>query len=390
MLDFTSLIMLAVIMLGAITGDAAIYGDTLHVRITVPPAVVNAGFTEASAESVFTAEASRIVRGYSVIPAPTLRVSSSPTLISALAGPLDLDKLAIAVQDQFGVDHLVVYGAILAMPASGKTPDNNAVRLLIPATQLDLVMVVLQPKLPPVQIVLEEPDGDAVQLVKRAAAWSMEQVSPYRVVLAHFLDGMNGDPDGALLARHAADRFLARPFDPVRASERAMTHNVLALLALRDNNIPDAAGQLALAASIPGIDPQAAAELAINRSFVALTEKRPDEAAALLDASRKTASHLDLPDFPNHLDIQEALIAWAKGDPASAESKLRHVLAVEPESETAHHYMAMMLRAQGDVSGAAAQDKAALISHRFERRDQGLAVLLFWTDPINGGVTLRR
>jgi hypothetical protein len=30
-----------------------------------------------------------------------------------------------------------------------------------------------------------------------------------------------------------------------------------------------------------------------------------------------------------------------------------------------------------------------LAPHRFENQPQGLAVLLFWTDPVNGGVTRR-
>src|SRR5581483_4677283 len=111
------------------------------------------------------------------------------------------------------------------------------VRPLTAGPKLDFVVVVVQPRQVPVQIVLEQPDGDATTLVRRGADWAMEQVSPYRVVLAHFLAGAQGDTAALKEAKASAERFLARPWDPARGSERAMTHNVLALLALLDNDI---------------------------------------------------------------------------------------------------------------------------------------------------------
>ncbi len=389
MIDLPSLFVLAGILFGLVAGDAALYGDTLRVQIAVPQTVSNAGFNDASAEAVFMAEAARVVRGASIIPSPALRVNANPTVIAALAKPLSLDAVVAAMQNQLGIDHLMVSGALLAETTSNKTTPTDAVRPLTAGTKLDLVLVVVQPHQIPVQTVLEQPDGDATTLIKRGADWAMEQVSPYRVVLAHFLAGVQGDAASLKLATEAAGRFLSRPWDPARGSERAMTHNVLALLALLDNNIAHADAELALAETIPGVLPQARAELALNRSFVAVTQKRPADAAALLTASRQQASQLDLPGFAAHLDVQEALIAWSSGNMAAAEAKLRQVIAATPNSETAHHYLALALRAKGDAQGAAAEEKAVLVSHRFEDDAQGLAVVLFWTDPANGGITRR-
>jgi len=389
MIDFTSLFIIAGLLFGLLAGDAAIYGDTLTVRIAVADNIGKAGFTEATAEQVFTAEAARILRGESIIPAPALRVSSNPTVIAALAKPLNLDSVVAALQGQLGIDHLAVGGAIVAEPGGEKPVADKAQYPLTLGTRLDMVIIVVQPSQAPVQTVFVEDDGDPVTLVKRAAAWAMEQVSPYRVVLAHALDGVQGDPKGWTAARNAAQRFLAKPWDPNRASELAMTHNILALMAMNDGDIKAAEAQLDSTEPIPGVLPQVRSEIVFNQAFVAVAANRPGEAAALLRKARDASLTLDLPHFADNLDVLEGVVDWANGDAAGAEVMFRDAAATAPHNEAAHHYLAMLLAARGDAQGAAAEQRAAGIAQQFESRLQGLAVTLFWTDPVKGGVTSR-
>jgi Tfp pilus assembly protein PilF len=89
------------------------------------------------------------------------------------------------------------------------------------------------------------------------------------------------------------------------------------------------------------------------------------------------------------MNLQEGLIAWSIGNLATTEDKFRQVIATEPNSEAAHHYLALLLRAAGDTQGAAAEEKAERISRRFDTKAQDLAVVLFWVDPVKGGVTRR-
>jgi hypothetical protein len=273
--DFTSLFIIAGIVFGLLAGDAAIYGDTLRVQIDVAESLAKAGFTEAAAESIFMAEAARIVRGESIIPVPSLRVNSSPSVITALAKPLSLDTVVAAMQNQLGIDHLQVSCAVLEETETSKAASLNAVRPLTPGTKLDMVVVVVQPRQTPAQTVLEQPDGDATALVKRGAGWAMEKVSPFRVVLAHFLAGIAGDQEELRLAAGSADRFLHKPWERSRSSERALTRNVVSPLALLDNKTADAEEQLAVAEVIPDVLPQARAEIALNHSFLAIMQKRP-------------------------------------------------------------------------------------------------------------------
>lgn len=390
MIDFSSLFILAGIMFGLIAGDAALYADTLRVQLDVPQNVSNAGFTGATAESMFLSEAARIVRGESIIPVPSLRVSTGNSIITALAKPLNLDGVVTAIQEQFGINHLMVTGAILAESATSTSPKPDPVRPLTSGVKLDMALVVHQPNQIPVQTVLEQPDGDVVALVNRSAGWAMEQVSPYRVVLTHFIAGVNGSPIGVQEARNSAKRFLSKPFDPTRATERAMTHNVLALADLIDNKVAAADAQLEQTLAIPGVMPQARALLTINHAFIAIAQRRLDHAATVVADKDMTLGGPQLPQFDHNLAVLKALIAWGRGDVAAAEAQLRAAVTQEANSEIGHHYLAQLLRAKGDLQGAAAEEQAALIARRFERKTQALAMVLFWTDPINGGITLRQ
>ena len=79
--DITTIALFAGMLVSLIAGEAALYGDTLTLHINVAPKIVESGFDAATAEQIFIAESARIVRGESIIPAPTLRVSSRPTVI---------------------------------------------------------------------------------------------------------------------------------------------------------------------------------------------------------------------------------------------------------------------------------------------------------------------
>jgi len=240
MFDITQLFIITSLVLGLLVGNAALNGDALRVQIAIPSDVSSAGFTEATAEEIFTAEAARIIRAPSIIPVPTLQVNSTPSIATALAKPLNLDGVAAALQSQFGINHLMVAGAVLAETDIDKVPAASAVRPLTPGVKLDLVLVVTQQHETPAQIVLEQQDGDATTLLRRGASWAMEQVSPYHVILTDALDGVHGDADGFARAQTAAQRMLAKPWDPEKASEIALVHNLLALIAMHTGDLAEA------------------------------------------------------------------------------------------------------------------------------------------------------
>jgi hypothetical protein len=368
--DFTSLILLAGMAISLIAGEAALYGDTLTLHINVSPKVVQVGFDGPTAEQIFVAESARIVRGESIIPTPTLRVSSRPTVLSALAQPLQLNTVVGALQDQFGYDRLVVNAAVV----SGT---DKALRMLI---------VVEQPRETPEQIQLTQEDGDAATLVRRGADVTMSRVSPYRVAQASYIRGLGNDAAALNDAKDTAQRYLARPWDPARASERAMLYNLLALVALLDNQIPEAETQLSLTDPIPGVLADARGVIALNRAFLAVAAKRPTDALAFFKAGEKLAAGITLPDFGARITLLGGLVAWSGGDTVQAEKSFRAAIADLPGDEAPHAYLALLLAAKGDEAGAAAERNAAAAAHPFHAEIPVFAQSIFWVDPVNGGI----
>ena len=88
-----------------------------------------------------------------------------------------------------------------------------------------------------------------------------------------------------------------------------MLHNLMAMLALLDDQIGDAENQLALADPIPGVLPEARAVVALNRAFLAVATKRPTEALTFFQAGEKLAASISLPNFSARITTLNGLVA---------------------------------------------------------------------------------
>ncbi len=388
--ELTTLAILVGLFLSAVAGEAVIYRDTLSLQINVPAALQEKGFNEPVAEEVFSSEAARIIRGDSVIPAPTMRIHSQPNLLSAIVQPLSLDTAVAALQTQFGVDRLAVVAAI--MPGRGK-PDRDEGPTPKPAGNdaqpLQIVLVVSQPQADPVQARLAQEDGDPVTLVRHAAQWTMERVAPYHVALSHFLSGTEGSADGFTRTRQTVARALARPWKSEEASQRALLYNILGLVDLAENDMAGAHAAYRAAGEIPGVRPAVQVEVALNQAVLALAGKQPALAAAFLKQAKETVTVAELPGFAINRLLVEGLVAWGSGDLAAAEAHFRSVAAQAPLNEAGHRYLGQVLAARGERDGTARALDTALAVHSADPPRQALAVVLFWVDPVDGGLTRR-
>jgi len=378
-IDLLTVVLLAGMAVSFIAGEAALYGDTLTLHINVATSAVQAGFDGAIAEQTFISESARIVQGKSIIPSPTLRVSSRPTIMSALATPLKLDTVVGALQDQFGYDRVVVNAAVLAGTGGS----------------LRMLMVVEQPNQTPEQIQVTQADGDAVALVRRGADATMARISPYRVAEADYIRGLDHDPDALKEAKQTATLYLGRPWEPARASERAMLYNLLAMMSLLDGQVPAAEDELKSVDPIPGVLPEVRGIVALNRAFVAVAERRPADALAFLQAGQKLtatagqtlAASISLPNFGARITLLAGLVAWSGGDVAQAEKLFRAAIVTQPGAEGPHTYLAQLLAANGDLAGAETERNAAAATHPFDLEIPVFAQSIVWVDPVKGGVT---
>jgi hypothetical protein len=374
MLTLNGLFLVAGLVFSAVIGNAALYGDTLRVQISVPAKLVQEGFTEAAAEQQFAAEVGRLAYTVSVGSTPKVQMNYRPTVLAALAKPLNLDGVVVALQGQFGIDVVSIDGAILADATGSK---------------LDLLMVVGIPNQKPVKITVSQPDGNAQALIERAAAQALEQIVPFRLALTDLNDGLKGDAAKLTQAKDIATRTAAEPWLIGGPSERVMLRDVLAILALIDGDSAEANDQFRRADALPGAVPVAYAIIALNRAFVAVAEKRPADARAALETVPETAADAPLPRWPPKFDTLRAVVAWSNGDMVTAERLLRSAAAALPEDEAPHAYLAQLLALRGDAAGAEQQRQLAQRNHRPDLDFSPLVQSSFLVDPVNCGLKRR-
>jgi len=374
MLDLTSLVLVAGLFIGLVVGDAALFGDTLQVQITVPAKVAQTGFTEAAAEQVFAAEVTRIGQVVSPFPAPSAHMSSRPSVLAAIGKPLNLDGLVVALQDQAGIDAISVSGAVVADATSSR---------------LDLFIVISPPRESPTRLHLAQQDGDPNALVERAVNQVLARIIPFRYALADLTHGLTADAKLLARAKQTATQAVADPWMPQRATEQVLLHDLLAILALLDGNTTEAKAQFTAADTVPQALPLAHGLIAINRAFLAMAEKRPAEARADFEAGAVGLARVPLPDWAARLDTLHALVDWSGGNVRRAEQLLRHAATAAPQDETPHVYLARLLAAKGDATGAEEQRKEATKLHRPDIEFAAMAPSLFWVDPVNGGMQRR-
>jgi hypothetical protein len=160
-------------------------------------------------------------------------------------------------------------------------------------------------------------------------------------------------------------------------------------VALLDGDDAEVQAQFRLTDPIPNASPMAHGLVALNRCFVDLAARRPTEAEQHYQAGEMLTADMHLRGWDHRVRTLGALVAWSRGDVAQAEAMLRQVIADAPEGETAHAYLAQLLDAKGDASGAAIERAAAAANRRFEADFPAFPQSLFWVDPVHGGLRRR-
>ena len=335
--DLTTLLTVAGLFLSVVVGNAAVFGDSLFASIAVPKALETTGFDRPTAERVFAAEVAWYTRLPSILPTPNVTTSSAPSIAMALARPIQLQDLVFAVQTQLRNDVVSVSGAILS--------DGHD-------KGLSMLVVVSNPPDAPTSLELQQPDGDARALVRRAARETMIIIAPYRVALSDLAGVLTGQKDAIATARETATRGLSQPWDATvqGATEIVLLHNLLAVLAIERRDSAVARRHFELALTTPAASMSSYALVWMNKAFLALTERKAAEAAhAFNKGSDLFSSHLRQT-LHGRLQVLEALIAWQHGDEARAEALFVEALTRDTSEIEPHFYLSKMLAARGDAT----------------------------------------
>jgi hypothetical protein len=281
------------------------------------------------------------------------------------------------VQIQLGADLTTVSGSVMV---DDKGP------------QLAMVMVVVVPQEAPVQVRLTQDDGDATALIRHAANLALERVAPYRVALTQFARGLEGDKAALAEAKGTASRAVKQHWVAVanRASERVMLFNLLGLLAAADADAAGAEAQFRFSDYVPEAAQAAHGTVSLNRAFLAIAAKQPEQATKWLSTGLKETTDVKLPGWQEWILVLSGLTAWSRGELEHAEKLLREATADAVDDDVPYFYLAQLLAAKGDAAGAAEARISAASRHQFSVRIPSLALADFWVDPVNGGLQRRR
>lgn len=372
-MDISTLVVIAGLLFGAIIGDAVVFGRTVRVDFTLPKSVEAQGMTQDAAENVFISEMARLADIPFILPFPTVAQSSRDSLLSIVAKPLKIDPVVELLQDKFGADRVNIKMLMFAGDGDG---------------MLDLHALVTVTNGTAGRFSVKGPAKNPHALIEAMAREIATGILPYRVALSMYNEGLHGAPARIADAKKLAQSTLSEGFDKSRAQQRALLFNVLALIAMQENDAAGAEERLAAGMQVPLVPAMARSILAINQAFLALGRK--DIAAARAHYNRaaalKTAPYLDY--YDHHLMMVDGLILWGEGNLDAAEERFQYVEQFVL-GDTALTYRARILEFRGKTDEAKALAGRAAFLKTIRNQHPDLIGSVFWVDPIKGGFQRR-
>ena len=365
-MDPASLALAAAMVFGLLTADAAVSANSVAVSVSVPPAIVQTGFTAEVAERVFTSEFERMSRARSLLRAPSVRSAREPTIVGVIANALKLDNFTGALQDLLGLDHPRVNVAIVV-------PAPNRTRLLVNSVSARSGAFTVQ----------VESDAGPEALLRIGAMQTMDQFEPYRSALFHFEQALLSSTHDFTRVKAVAQRELARPSTTATLQENSYLQNLLGIVALMEDDRATAERFFRETFRLnTGFNVGR-----LNLGFALIELDRYREALDLLTplVSVSLIPEIALPG--RTAPLQEALHStigvarWGLGDLDGAEASFRTAVRAFPESEAAHVYWARLMRERGRVAEAVALEEIARTNALTFDNYPEVANLFFWMNP---------
>ena len=373
-MDIGTLLVLAGMFLGAVVGDAVLFGKTMRVDFSLPQTVTSQGITQETAEQLFIAELSRLSDIAFILPFPTVAQANKDSLLAVVAKPLKIDPVVEVIQSKFGSDVVSMKFAMMKGPGD---------------SEHTLIGVVTTPNGSTTRYSRTGSDRRPDELVEQMARHIASENLPYRVAMADYVAGVQGDPKGFEQARELANKALGNGFDKSTATQRAMLYNTLGLLEVHAGNLAAADALWAKGMAVPMAKGTAYSILAVNRAFVSLAQRDAKQARAHYNIALANLQLPYLGYFDHHLGIVDSLITWGEGDRVTADAGLVRT-GYNLVADTALTYRSEIAAEQGrPVDAKEFAEKAAFLK-TLKHIHPDLVGSVFWVNPTKGGLTLRQ
>ncbi|MGE0225830.1 MAG: hypothetical protein AB7F35_28255 [Acetobacteraceae bacterium] len=373
-MDIGTILLLASLLMGAVIGDAALFGKTMRVHFTLPASVTSQGMTQEAAEQIFISEFARLADIAYILPFPTIAQANKDSLLSVVAKPLKIDPVVEVVQGKFGSDMVSMKFAMVNGPGSG---------------EITLLSMVTNANGQPLRFSISGPEREPDRLVEAMARRIASETLPYRVALSDYEQGVRGDPTGFERAKALCEKALAHGFDRSTATQRVMLYNTLGLIAVHHNDLAAAERLWTTGMQVPYANGTAYAIIAANRAFLAIARRDPVQARAMHDTAMSLRTLPYLAYFDHHLEMLDSLITWAEGDLTAADDGLAMV-GQRLVADTALTYRAHLAAVRGRTEEAQVMAERAVFLKTLKHIHPDLAGSVFWVNPAEGGIELRQ
>jgi tetratricopeptide (TPR) repeat protein len=367
-MDPTTIIIAVLLGIGLLGADAVIHTGSVEIEATIAPKIETVSIDERSLTDEFQDQFDAITSTRSVVRPPEIRARGDAGLGLALAQAVGAEKVAYALQRQFGYKPdtirftlFVQDGALRGLIHGHSHVIGNINRVMVPNS-----------------------DEALIAFVQRCALWAASELAPYSTALY-------------LVQKHASDKDFKDTVDLINhakallpptptSMDRALFDNLLGLIALFDN---DTQGAQTAFTSAMFDDPTNPASF-LNAAFVDIQRNQYQKAA-----DRMAQLVRDAPPADKVL-LGTAYMTWGAGlmgmkDLPGAERMLAKAIQVNPRSSTAFGLWAEEKEMAADHAAAERlTHKADEASATFENYGE-IAALYFhlaWKD--NQPITLNK
>ena len=329
-MDLTTLVLVITTAIAALGLDAIWHPRDIVLETVSTGKLEKTSMDASLARSVVQDEVARISATPTLMSKPLIRWQHQGGIAVALAEAVKLQSIAYAVQSQFGYE-----------------PDEYRIVLFDEGGQIKVLVSGLSRKRGTSfsEVVAQEKDETAIDLVRRATETGMIHVDPYLTGL-YMLEkrAVHGDYDATeTVLAFAMPRLADTPISP----QRSLYENLQGILLLMKND-PEAAGAAFAKAARSNPDNVAAA---LNVAFTDIQLNHYQQAAArmrdLCEAHRPE----------NKIVLSTAYVTWAAAllgekDVDGAEKMARTASEINPDSGIALDLWADARGLEGDQAGA--------------------------------------
>ena len=339
-MDIGSLIVAVLLTLGLLGTDAVINAGTIGFNIQVTEALAKQGYTPQLVDSMMDSYLREYVEFKSIVHPAVIRSAQEESVVSAIAGSLNLKGVTSSFQADFGLNPVRLTGSLMA---AGK--DDSELRFLLTGSSTHTGLFVIDRK----------SEGLALpKFMEQIAEAIFSEIEPYAAAVHKFnrmasaIVSHDKDIGHEQLVAFINDRLTNEAGKRDSDVDHAAFHNLLGITAMLFGDAKEAESEFRFAQTL---SPEMGIPL-LNLAVQYLSQQRFDEAMQLATAASTARDLRGKPFLLANAHMVKGMAQWGKADLAGASATFLAAVKANPRTMWAYFYWAEMLESVGNKKDA--------------------------------------